>query len=169
MVGQPALEVVRGHPGAPPHLQQLGQVELVHRDDDEAKRQVGKAPKLRPEHRRILVLQRVVKHAVPVVDLYQHVHGTQIERDDGHQQAARFPFFFRIEVRHRQGPDFARLRLELCEFDCQIHENTLKKASSPRRICINSYNLYSLKGFAGIPPAAVATRSQASRRRPGEL
>ena len=94
VLGQPALQVVVRHPGAPAQLQQLGQVELVDRNDDEAKRQVGEAAQLRPEHGGLLVLQRVVKHAVPVVDQHQHVHGTQIERDYCAQQGAGLPFLF---------------------------------------------------------------------------
>ena len=43
LVRHPFAQVVVGHPGAPAHLEQLRQVELVDRDDDEAERKVGEA------------------------------------------------------------------------------------------------------------------------------
>ena len=68
MVGEPALQIMRRHPGAPAHFQQLGQVEAVNRNDDEGKCQIGEAAKLGPEHRSVLILQGVIKHPVPFIE-----------------------------------------------------------------------------------------------------
>ena len=116
LVGQPAVDVMHRHPGAPAHFQQLRQIEAVDRDHDEAKRQVGEAPQLAPEHRRVLVLQRVVKHAVPLVEQHQHVHRRQVQRHDGREQGARTPLFFRIEVGRSQRTDLAGKQAEALEF-----------------------------------------------------
>ena len=131
LVGQPAPQVVVGHPGPPAHLQQLRQVELVHRDDDEAKRQVGEAPQLRPEDISLLVLQCVVEHPVPVVDQHQHVHRAQIQDDDGGQQCAGLPFFFRLEVGQGQRPDFHSLGFEGGEFGHLGHRYSSKVKKVP--------------------------------------
>ena len=122
MIAKPALQVVAGHPGAPAQLQQLGQVELVNRNDDEAKRQVGKAPQLGPEHVGLLVLQGIVEQLVPVIEQHGHVDQAQIERDDGHQQAARLPLFFGLEVGFGQGPGLAGKSLEILEFLGEFHQ-----------------------------------------------
>ena len=95
---QPALQVMARHPGTPAHFQQLRQVELVNSDDDIGERQIGEAPQLRPEHVGLLVLQRVIKELVPLVEQDRHVDQTQIQRNDGQQQAACFPAFVRFEV-----------------------------------------------------------------------
>src|SRR5574337_11552 len=121
MVAEPALQVVRGHPRAPAQFEQLRQVEAVDRDDDEGEREVGEAAELGPEHRLVLVLQRVVEGAVPVVEQHQQVHGREIERDDRGQQRARLPFLLRAEVWQRQPPGLAREHAEVVEFGGQAH------------------------------------------------
>ena len=116
VVAQPALQVLRRHPGAPAHFQQLCQVELVDRDDDEGEGQVGKAPQLLPEHGLVLVLQRVVEHPVPLVQQHQHVHRSQVQHHDGGQQGTGLPFLVRLEVGQRQAPDLGGGALESGEF-----------------------------------------------------
>jgi hypothetical protein len=98
LAAEPALHHMRGHPGAPADLEQLGQVEAVDRDQDVAESETGEARELLPEHLGILVLQRVVEDPVPLVDQHQHVDRAQVERDDGRQQAARLPFLVGAEV-----------------------------------------------------------------------
>ncbi|EWS64068.1 hypothetical protein Y695_02692 [Hydrogenophaga sp. T4] len=121
LVGEPAVEVVRRHPGAPFQLQQLGEVEAVDRDDDEAEREVGEAPELAPEHGGVLVLQRVVEHAVPLVDEYQHVDRAQVERHDGRQQTPRFPFLFQLEIGQGERADLGGELAEALEFVAECH------------------------------------------------
>ena len=98
MVGQPALEVVRCHPGAPAHFEQLRQVKAIHSNDDEGKRQVGEAPQLRPENWLVFVLQCVIKHAIPLIEQHQHVHRRQVEYHNGRKQPACLPLVFRPEI-----------------------------------------------------------------------
>ena len=106
---QPAAHQLARHPGTPAQLQQLRQVEAVDGDDDEHHRQQREAPQLPPEHGGVLVLQRVVEHAVPFVDLHQHVHRAQVQRHDGRQQATRAPAFVRrAEIRRRQARHLAQ-------------------------------------------------------------
>ena len=102
LMRQPAPQHVPGEPAPPVQLQQLGQVELVDRNDDIGQRQPEKVPQLLPENVGLLVLQRVVEHAVPLIDLHQHEHGRQIERHDGGQQAPGLGFFLGNEVRPAQ-------------------------------------------------------------------
>ena len=116
MVGQPARGVVAGQPGTPAQFQQLRQVELVDGDDDVGKGDPGEAPELGPEDVLLLVLQGVVEQAVPVVDQHQHVHGGQVEHDDGCEQGAGFPLLLGSEIRHgqragltREGPEGGEL------------------------------------------------------------
>ena len=116
VVAQPALQVLRGHPGAPAHLQQLRQVELVDRDDDEGEGQGGKTPQLLPEHGLVFVLQRVVEHPVPLVQQHQHVHRRQVQHDDGSQQGACLPLLVGLEIRQRQAPDLGSGAFESGEF-----------------------------------------------------
>ena len=125
IVAQPALQILPRHPGPPVHLQQLREVKLVDRDDDESKCQVAEAAQLLPEHHLVLVLQRVVEHAVPVVEQHQHVHSGQVQHHDGRQQAPCLPFFFRPEIGRGQCPDFGRRGLEAGEFTGRIHGGVL--------------------------------------------
>ena len=113
---QPARCHVGGHPGTPAHLEQLREVKLVHRNNHVDEGQIREAAQLRPEHVGLLVLQRVIEDAVPVVEQHQHVHRAQVEHHDGSQQGAGFPFFFRLEVGQRQSPDLAGLGFECGEF-----------------------------------------------------
>ena len=122
VVGQPALQVVVGHPAAPAQLEHLGQVEAVNRNEDEGKGQVAKAQQFAPEDGFVLVLQGVVKHPVPVVDQHQHIDRGQIERNDGRQQAARLPALIRLKVRQGQGPDPAGEHGEGLKFGKHGHE-----------------------------------------------
>ena len=116
MVGQPALQVVPRHPGAPAHLQQLGQVKLVHRNDDESEGQVGEPPQLGPEYLGVLVLQRVVEQLVPVVEQHRHVDDCQVQANDGSEQQTCFPFFFGCVIRLGQGPHAAQQQAHRSQF-----------------------------------------------------
>ena len=98
LMRHPLVQVVVGHPGAPAHFEQLGQVELVDRDHDKAESQVREPPELLPEHGRILLLERVVKQAVPVVKHHRHVDQGQVEGHDRCQHAAGLPFVLRRKV-----------------------------------------------------------------------
>ena len=108
LVRQPAGHVVVGHPYAPAQLQDLREVELVDRDHDVDQRQPAEAADLLPEHGLVLVLQRVVEHAVPLVDLHQHVDRAQVERHDGREQPSGFPLLVGIEVGRGQRRDAAK-------------------------------------------------------------
>ncbi len=105
-----------GHPVAPAQLEQLRQVEAVDRDDDEREGEVGEAAQLAPEDRLVLVLQRVVEAAVPLVEQHQHVDRGQIERDDGREQGARLPFFFGTEIGQGQAAHLASELADAFEF-----------------------------------------------------
>ena len=94
VAAEPALQVMRSHPFAPVHLQHLGQVKPVHGNDDGNERQVAEAADLGPEHGLVLVLQGIVKNAVPVIEQHRHVDRREIQRNDGGEQAACLPFFF---------------------------------------------------------------------------
>ena len=104
VVPQPLVQVGARHPGAPAQVQQLRDVELVHRKDDGNHRQPGEAHHLLPEHGHVLVLQRVVEHVVPLVEQHRHVHAAQVERHNYEQHQARTPAFFRVEIRPCQPP-----------------------------------------------------------------
>ena len=131
MVVQPALQVLAGHPGAPAHLQQLRQVELVDRHDDAGEGQQGETAQLLPENRLVLVLQGVIEDAVPVVEQDGQVHRAQVERDDGRQQAPRLPAFFGFEVGRRQGNHFADQGANRRETGQEIHGDASSQAESP--------------------------------------
>ncbi|MNV42151.1 hypothetical protein D3C71_1338130 [compost metagenome] len=77
LMRQPFTHEFFGHPAPPVHLQALCQVNFKHRQYDENQRQIGKAPQLRLEYRVIFILQRVVKHLVPLVDQHADVHQPQ--------------------------------------------------------------------------------------------
>ncbi|MNE55443.1 hypothetical protein D3C80_1502750 [compost metagenome] len=92
------------------HLQALGQVDFIHRQHDEDQRQIGETPQLRLEHRIIFVLQRVIEHLVPLIDLHADIHQPERQGDDGDQHRPGSPFLFRNPKRFNQLPDGTFLR-----------------------------------------------------------
>ena len=104
IVPQPLVQVVARHPGTPAQVQQLRDVELVHRQDDGDHRQPAEAGHLAPEHLDILVLQGVVEHVVPLVEQHAHVDRAQVQRHDHRQHGTRPPFFLGMEIRPGQSP-----------------------------------------------------------------
>lgn len=91
-VGHPAREIAARHPGAPAQLQELRQIELEDGDHDIAGRDPAEKDDLPPEHRLVLVLQRVVEACEPLVVQHQHVDRAEIERHDRRKKPARPPF-----------------------------------------------------------------------------
>ncbi|MNC69301.1 hypothetical protein D3C75_1199760 [compost metagenome] len=92
---QPFTHKFFRHPAPPAHLQALRQVNLIHREHDKDQRQIGKAPQLCFEYRIVFVLQRVVKHLVPLIDLYADVHQPERQSDNGDQHRPGPQLFFR--------------------------------------------------------------------------
>ena len=109
LVGQPLLQVLVCHPGAPAQRQQLRQIEGVDRGDDEGQRQIEESPQLLPEDRRVFFLQGVVEHPPPFVQQHRQVDRPQVQRNDGAQQQPGLEFLFRGEVGPGQGPHAAHL------------------------------------------------------------
>ena len=66
---EPPAEQLVGHPLAPAHLQQLVEIQPIHRGDDEGRRQSREDQQLMAEGSRIAGLQAVVEGAVPAVEL----------------------------------------------------------------------------------------------------
>ena len=114
VVGEPALQVVVRHPRPPAQLQQLGQIKAVHRHQDEAGGQPGKHAELVPKHLGVALLQRVVKHAVPVVEQDHQVDHAQVQAHAGGQQTTGTPLVAGVQkIGRRQRPHTAQLQAAL--------------------------------------------------------
>ena len=108
VIGQPGVHVVPRHPGAPAQIQPLRDVELVYRQHNGCKRQYGKQLHLLPKHIDFFLLQGVIKHPVPLVELHTHIHSGQVQRQYQPQHGTCTPFVFGVEIRHGQAPGTAQ-------------------------------------------------------------
>jgi len=82
------------HPSPPADLQPLIQVELIHGDEHEGGADDRKDDQLPPEHRKVLVLERVEKVGVPVVEPDRQADLRQLGPNDDGEKGASDPRFF---------------------------------------------------------------------------
>ena len=102
---QPLVNVFIGQPAAPVDDQHLLQVKGVHGQDDINKSQPAEMEQLRKNFFFFIILQRAVKNIVPLVELHQHEHHAQGQRNDGQQQQIGFFLFLTLPIRFGQRPD----------------------------------------------------------------
>ena len=118
---KPARQHLLGEPAPPVQLQQLREIELVDSDDDVDRREPAELPELLPEHVGLLVLQRIVEHAIPLVELHQHVDRAEVQGDDGDEQSPRLALLLRHEIRTRQIERLARDMCGIAQLLLQTH------------------------------------------------
>ena len=105
-VAEPAAEIAVGEPAAPPDLQPLLQIELIHGADDEEGREHAEHAELPDEGVPILVLQRVVEGLVPSVEADVQPDLEELKADHGHEQHASGPAVLGTEIGDRNAREF---------------------------------------------------------------
>src|SRR5215475_2347247 len=95
---QPFRQVTVGQPTPPADMQDLPQIEGVDSNNNQQKGYYRENPKLAPELRPVVLLQRVVKVVVPLIEAHVQGNGDEVQRDDCQEQPACRPFFFGIPI-----------------------------------------------------------------------
>src|SRR2546423_9836024 len=91
LVAQPILQVALGHPAPPADLQDLPQILLIDRDDDQGGRDHPEDRELPPEFWPVIFLEGVVEIVVPRIEADIEPNRGQVERDHGSEQEPRRP------------------------------------------------------------------------------
>ncbi len=116
LVAEPVVHEAVGHPGTPAHLQHHGVVLPGNGRHDKEAGDPGKADQQRLEGGVVMLLQRVVEHAVPLVEQHVDVDDAEVERDHEGQQPqpglAVLGFPVRLDQVPRLGHPQAALDLE---------------------------------------------------------
>src|SRR6185312_2367086 len=104
-VAEPVVEVGSRHPAAPADLQPLVQIKLIDREKNVERGEDAEIHQLMNERVPVLVLKRVVKAVVPLIEQDVDADDGQFDRDYSREQDASGPAVFRSKIGTGKPPD----------------------------------------------------------------
>src|SRR5918912_2045334 len=102
---EPVAEIADRHPPSPADLEPLIEIELIHREHDEHRREHAEIFELAHERIPIVVLDRVEETRIPLIDEYVDGDEAELDADDAREQDAARPAVLGAKVRQRETPD----------------------------------------------------------------